>query len=343
MSDDNVFISNGTCYLAAGVEAHKAMIPCGNAVFYGDLTCCQQGDVCLTSNACYNQEFGVTYLAGCSDPKYKAASCPDKGAFEDEPWVGLVYCNGTSNEWTACAQSASSDTLAPADHCWCPEEPRTVAFNAPSVLNNTVQLGTALLESVIYSPGYAPTLVRSDGATAATAPPASTTDLPSTETSPTTPTPTSALVETSSSSDNAEQGQGLPSEVGIGIGVGVGSAIVILLAGLLFFLRRRRRRQREADRDLTAASEAAEKPSAAAVDSLPPPPSLGTPELESRAARPWSMRSELPDTPRSVAAEMESPVQASTSAHGTAQHGRPPAAHPSLTGRSHNGLIAELP
>lgn len=79
----NIFISNGTCYSAAGQQADDAIIPCGNAV-HGPLTCCQQGDMCLSSQACYNDEFGVTYLAGCSDPEYEDDSCPDKGSFEGE-------------------------------------------------------------------------------------------------------------------------------------------------------------------------------------------------------------------------------------------------------------------
>ena len=84
-SEPNIFISNGTCFSSAENFAHPAMIPCGNDV-YGPLTCCQQGDMCLSSRACYNGEFGVTYLAGCSDPAYEDDNCPDKGAFEGECW-----------------------------------------------------------------------------------------------------------------------------------------------------------------------------------------------------------------------------------------------------------------
>jgi hypothetical protein len=137
--------------------------------------------------------------------------------------------------------------------------------------------------------------------------------------------------------------EGLPAGVGIGIGVGVGSVVVLAVVGLLLFLRRRRRRQRDSDR--AAGANAAEKPDAAGVENLPPPqpPALGTPELDSRAARPWSMRSELPDTPRSVAAEMESPVQVPIHADNARHHARPPPSRPSLNGRPQNDPIAELP
>ena len=77
----NAFISNGTCYVATGEKAASDFFPCGNDAFE-HRTCCQAGDMCLSSRACYNSIFGVTYLAGCSDPDYKHASCPDKQSFE---------------------------------------------------------------------------------------------------------------------------------------------------------------------------------------------------------------------------------------------------------------------
>ena len=83
MSDPSIYISNGTCYTGPGVEAASDFIPCGND-FYGHVSCCQKGDNCLGSNACYNIEYEVTYLAGCSDPNYQDESCPDKGAFGGE-------------------------------------------------------------------------------------------------------------------------------------------------------------------------------------------------------------------------------------------------------------------
>lgn len=37
--------------------------------------------MCLSSNACYNAQFGVTYVAGCTDKNYKDGMCPDKGPY----------------------------------------------------------------------------------------------------------------------------------------------------------------------------------------------------------------------------------------------------------------------
>ena len=79
----NLFISNGTCYRAAGNESDAAFAPCGNDAA-GHKSCCQLGDLCLSHNACFNGQFGTTYLAGCSDPTYQDAACPDKPGTESE-------------------------------------------------------------------------------------------------------------------------------------------------------------------------------------------------------------------------------------------------------------------
>lgn len=77
MSQPNPFIANGTCYTGKGARADSAFIPCGNAVF-GHLTCCSRGDMCLADRACYNGQFGTTYLIGCTDPEYSNEKCPEK-------------------------------------------------------------------------------------------------------------------------------------------------------------------------------------------------------------------------------------------------------------------------
>ncbi|KAH8895643.1 hypothetical protein GQ53DRAFT_681163, partial [Thozetella sp. PMI_491] len=80
MAFANPYISNGTCYYSPYLETVPAFLPCGNdAIEYH--TCCQAGDMRLSSKACYNWDTGVTYLAGCSDPKYTDSSCPNKQNF----------------------------------------------------------------------------------------------------------------------------------------------------------------------------------------------------------------------------------------------------------------------
>lgn len=82
MSDPNIFVSNGTCYSAAGRRLHESFIPCGNAAF-GHHTCCGAGDFCLEENSCWGKHgegYGseLTYMAGCTDPTYSDPSCPKK-------------------------------------------------------------------------------------------------------------------------------------------------------------------------------------------------------------------------------------------------------------------------
>lgn len=79
--EPNIFISNGTCYSGPNLEADQGMIPCGNA-FYGPISCCQAGDSCLMSGACFNGKYWTTYVAGCTDPEYNSTACPDK--FDDQ-------------------------------------------------------------------------------------------------------------------------------------------------------------------------------------------------------------------------------------------------------------------
>jgi hypothetical protein len=84
MGDLSVFVSNGTCYSAAGERLHESFIPCGNAAL-GHQTCCRAGDNCLMDNSCFGIVNGgvgygsfLTYMAGCTDPDYRDPSCPKK-------------------------------------------------------------------------------------------------------------------------------------------------------------------------------------------------------------------------------------------------------------------------
>lgn len=77
MSQPNLFIANGTCYTGKGAQADSAFIPCGYAAF-DHLPCCSRGDMCLADRACYNGQFGTTYLIGCTDPEYRDDKCPQK-------------------------------------------------------------------------------------------------------------------------------------------------------------------------------------------------------------------------------------------------------------------------
>ncbi|KAK1979295.1 hypothetical protein LZ30DRAFT_783564 [Colletotrichum cereale] len=297
MSAPNPFIANGTCFHGPG-EAVDEWFPCGNAVL-GDKSCCQGGDMCLSSSACYNGRFGITYLAGCSDPEYRHPSCPDKGAFRDQPWAGLVYCNGTSEEWVACEQSARPTTLTSADACWCPQTSRTVAFADSATLRNVVQLPTALGGSVIWQPGFVPMPTQPSEEAAPTAIPTSAPTTTTTATATATATAGSSLLpqatDTGTRPSGANAGLTTGGKVGIGVGAFCGSMFLIAVVVYLYFARRRWRERALAEREHAemmsgtgpglAGWKTGSRKSSARTEQ--------TAELESTAARP---RSELDDT-----------------------------------------------
>ncbi|KAI3539741.1 hypothetical protein CSPX01_08697 [Colletotrichum filicis] len=249
MSSSNPYISNGTCYHGPGDEVGE-WFPCGNADL-GYKTCCQGGDMCLSSHACYNGRFGITYLAGCSDPDYRDASCPDKGAMSDQPWAGLVYCNGTSEQWVACEQSAKPTTLTSADACWCPQTSRTVAFTDSSILQNVVQLPTSLGGSVIWQPGYVPILTQPNTTPTPTSPAPTTAQAqpPTTTASSTTSQPTAT--QTSSSDDTA----GLTTTTKVGLGVGIAGGCLVLMAALIYIWYSRRKLRQTGAAEMDSATE----------------------------------------------------------------------------------------
>jgi hypothetical protein len=90
---DNPYVSFGRCYFDdSGDEAPDRFIPCGN-INFGNVTCCQSQDMCLSSNACYNPQYGMTYVAGCTDESYQDDSCPPKGPYGGESKTFLNVSN----------------------------------------------------------------------------------------------------------------------------------------------------------------------------------------------------------------------------------------------------------
>ena len=76
----NPWISWGRCFFDNSAISPSRYIPCGNSNF-GHVPCCESGDMCLSSGACYNGQYGVTYLSGCTDRLYQDDDCPGKGSY----------------------------------------------------------------------------------------------------------------------------------------------------------------------------------------------------------------------------------------------------------------------
>src|ERR1700761_8385713 len=80
----------------------------------------------------------------------------------DQQWTGLVYCNGTSNEWTLCDDSGSgSDLPMPWPGCYCLEDEslRNVAFSAQGVLASYISLPSSTGGTMSFYDGYIPSTV----------------------------------------------------------------------------------------------------------------------------------------------------------------------------------------
>ncbi|KAJ9602101.1 hypothetical protein H2200_013461 [Cladophialophora chaetospira] len=254
MEDYDPDISNGTCYYSNGNEANSRYLPCGNAAL-GHKTCCESLD-----------KYGVTYLAGCTDQSYDDAACPTKIGpdgnlqMQEQQWVGLVYCNGTSNEWVACDErEVNSDTVTTPSYCWCPDDDsRTAAFSASSVLKDLMALPATAGLNVSWEDADAWT---SEHTLASSLNSASSTgasgggSLPSTSSSLSSPTPTSQGTSSSSapstsvptfaapvatSASTHDSGMSTGAKAGIAVGAIVGAAILGFLAWLFYACLRRR-------------------------------------------------------------------------------------------------------
>ncbi|CAK7229941.1 hypothetical protein SCUCBS95973_007402 [Sporothrix curviconia] len=288
-------------------------IPCGNADAQVQ-TCCWQGDVCLADKACFGMhDSGFdTYLAGCTDAQWDMGdpavvrACPVKPEpYENDPWVGLAYCGGDSssskpkaeekNAWIACPQDKAPTTMLSAGPCVCPTvtQQRIVAFTDGPTLSSYASLPMTLGDSISWVPPYTPT--SASRATLAGLNPTASASVPSSFPFPATPSPTRSA--------NSHTTRAL------GLGLGFGGMFLILgITAVGVFLSAKRKagiRNKTAEESLRQLDEFDDMFGGSGLNgddptpgekSVPPPPleqQHTVSELETRAARPWSMRSEL--------------------------------------------------
>ena len=227
-----------------------------------------------------------------------------------------------------CDQKKQPATLTKPDPCWCPkdEHDRPYRLVQSSIIPGTASLPTLAGGSIQFSVGHYPTLNPDPVTTTMTAGPTasagSSSIILSVLSTSLSPTAESTGTDRAAPPDPSG-GTGLsPSGQAGAIAGGAAGAliIVLLLAGFLCFRRRQKKRylqRQEEDRAVEnfmnegvinkggAASEAdplslmiasaggggAQSPPSAASSSSPDTPALS--ELDSKAARPWSLRSEL--------------------------------------------------
>ncbi|KAH7025899.1 uncharacterized protein B0I36DRAFT_365546 [Microdochium trichocladiopsis] len=248
----NPNISLGKCYFGPNQPAADNFIPCGNYAF-DTYSCCQAGDNCLASNACYNYRGDITYIAGCTDSTYNSSKCPNKGSFGSQQWSGLVQCDAKAGTWTNCQEADGATAVQDANkQCSCGN--RQPLFTASAILENLAALPLAVSGSISWVSGNTPTATSptitpsaSTAPTSSSASSATTTSGSSSAVSSGTPStsnmaqasPTGSGVDTGGGSGSTGLSQG--AAIGIGVGCGVGALLIIAVGVLLCMLRRRRR------------------------------------------------------------------------------------------------------
>ncbi|KAH6641939.1 hypothetical protein C7974DRAFT_420313 [Boeremia exigua] len=331
MGDSTILVSNGTCYSSVGNKLDGSFIPCGNDAF-GHQTCCGAGDNCLADNACFGVHgsgYGsfLTYMAGCTDPEYTDARCPDKHGI-DQPWIALTLCDNSDGEWAPCSQKDDPTTLQPGSFCSCTDAAKTtVAFSDADSLAQFASLPQSTGQSIVFQAGHSPSgdptpLASSDpsptgnsnqptgasGLTSAAPAPFSSngtptqtgSNLPSRGTGTATDAANTGAATSSStsrgpSSTPDSSSSGLASRAKIGIGVGVGAVALVLIALLAFICLRRRKRKQPNPSVVESAGIHDDEKRPGPLTTPPMPEIAGQPlsEADGRAAKPWNVRSEL--------------------------------------------------
>ncbi|KAI1113933.1 hypothetical protein F5Y14DRAFT_462055 [Nemania sp. NC0429] len=244
MTKINRNISNGTCWANVNVALEDEYIPCGNVADGNSYACCHYGDNCLSSNACYHNRFGVTYLAGCTTQDFTGPACQNKGRFYDQGWVGLVRCDPDQTSWAGCPEKDGVvGSSPPTSNCKCSKD--TVLFQDNPMLANIASLPLSLGGTISWFPGHTPTGTPDTTSTTShretqstTISTASSSDSPAEST--TLPTPTS------STTTPPVAGLSVGEKAGIGIGSAFGAIIIGCLIAIAVILQRRKAKKKEA-------------------------------------------------------------------------------------------------
>ncbi|KAH8157821.1 hypothetical protein CIB48_g10426 [Xylaria polymorpha] len=210
MSDADLYISFGECFYGEGQISDPRFIPCGNAAVAGTQACCFQGDFCLSTNVCYDNDTSVTYITGCTDATYSSSKCPHKAGYPDQQWVALARCDGDDIDlFSGCAHHKDEVVIKHED-CTC---------NAASALISNPASGQPTLNQIALLPTTAGGTISFNPTALPTAP--------------------------ASSSSPGSRGLSTGAKAGIGVGVGVGVPLIVATIFIFWFLRRKRTRSEQ--------------------------------------------------------------------------------------------------
>ncbi|KAI0889446.1 uncharacterized protein GGS22DRAFT_153904 [Annulohypoxylon maeteangense] len=275
MNDTALYISNGTCFFGPGQVADSNYIPCGNAALMGPQSCCYAGDYCLSSTACWNKEYVVTYVAGCTDTTFSSAECTNKFDYPNQQYVAMARCEGADIDiWSGCYNHTSWIKIQKEPDCKCnASRPLIRNSNGKSTLDEVGILPTAAGGTISYNPTAIPTL----GSTTSSS-------YSSPQISPTSTTSPAPVADTS-------HGLSSGAKVGVGVGVGIGVPLIAALIFLAFILRRRK----------------GGETTAAAASAPPPPPDNTSPQDGQADAAAVAMREKASSPDKEIATTPEPP------------------------------------
>ncbi len=166
----------------------------------------------------------------------------------------MVYCNGTSDQWTLCDDEPSgSDTPIPWPGCYCPEDEssRIIAFSAPGDIPDQIKLPSYSGGTMTFYNGYSPSTVLTSTATSTSA---STSLFSSTSTSTNSEVSSGSTTKSShpvTTIDNSDPGAirhhrnslGTGAKIGTGIGAGLGGSTAFTVIGAVaFYIHRLKKR-----------------------------------------------------------------------------------------------------
>ncbi|GAW17095.1 hypothetical protein ANO14919_065450 [Xylariales sp. No.14919] len=156
MVEINPSVSNGSCWANVNVALEDDYIPCGNVADGNSYACCHYSDNCLSSNACYHEKFGITYLAGCTSQDFSGPACQNKGDFFNQSWVGLTRCDPDQSSWAGCPEKKGVvGSYPPTTNCKCSKD--TILFQDKPTLENIASLPSELGGTISWFPRHEPT------------------------------------------------------------------------------------------------------------------------------------------------------------------------------------------
>ncbi|KAH8881856.1 hypothetical protein GQ53DRAFT_812396 [Thozetella sp. PMI_491] len=261
MAAADPFTSNGTCYYSSGQRADPAYIPCGNAAF-GTVPCCQAGDYCLSNNACFNNQYGNVYFAGCTsgDTYNNEAACPRKYTLADQQWVGMVRCFQSNDDskqeeiWQGCHESIQPlNTIGDACKCTLNQVGGLYTKASPDLPREAL-LPTTVGGPITFASGYGPantdvTATSKVNLTELTIAPPPATPLSGWSTIGSNATETGGsgvpytgppgASNTAAASSGGDGGLSTGAKAGIGVGAAIGGIALISILWCLFLLNRR--------------------------------------------------------------------------------------------------------